>query len=133
MTEDGRYAEYKIGLHTSRLRGHRNQDGRVTTLTGWARSPVADRMTVWHLRELVRRLDSIGAPDAARVEAAKSDVGHLTTLTVVWDERLTLARMIEVLRQIEEDEREPVAIDGDEGADAAEPSGAGAEAEQGAG
>lgn len=129
---DGKYAEHKLSLSSGRLYNSRD-DGRRNVLTGWARSPIQDRMTVWALRELVARLDAIGAPDSATVEADKSDTGRLTSLRVSWEQRLTLAEMIERLVQTEEDEREPDAVDGDESADAAEPASAGAEAEQGAG
>ena len=59
-----------------------------TTKHGWVRSRIADRMTAWHLRELVRALDAQAVPDGARVTAHKSDVGHATHLTVEWSETL---------------------------------------------
>lgn len=58
----------------------------VTTKRGWIRSPAADRMAAWHLRDLVRALDAQGVPGTAKVTASKSDSGHTTGLTVEWSE-----------------------------------------------
>jgi hypothetical protein len=60
----------------------------VSKQYGWVRSPIADRMTAWHLRNLVRTLDAQAAPDNAKVIANKGETGHTTHLIVEWVETL---------------------------------------------
>jgi hypothetical protein len=80
----------EIKITVSRVSVSKNDSEPVVTSTksGWIRSPIADRMTAWHLRDLVRALDAQDVPATAKVVAYRNDVGHTTHLTVEWSEAL---------------------------------------------
>lgn len=64
----------------------RDPDGECqleTTEQVTVRSIRSDRLDVSILRDLVAALDAAGVPGNARVEAERSDVGHLVELRVV--------------------------------------------------
>lgn len=81
-------SEIKITVDRVSLSKNDAEPEITVTKRGWIRSPIADRMVAWHLRDLVRALDAQEVPDTAKVVAHMGNTGHTTNLTVEWAEVL---------------------------------------------